>query len=115
MECHEYCALFPEMTDEEFADFKADIAANGAVRSDLYVSWQGRRRSAPIPGCSELQIAPKFREWVGEGSLLGHETSKNLPRLMGGEEPTCLDLDGEEDGKSGYTGSRPSTDRMWLR
>jgi hypothetical protein len=89
MEFHEVCSLFPVMTNEEFAELKADIAVNGQldpISTDHGKIVDGRRR---YRACSELQIAPKFHELDGEGSLLGYVTSKNLPRLTSGGAPMC--------------------------
>jgi ParB-like chromosome segregation protein Spo0J len=40
MEFHEVCNLFPEMTPDEFAELKADIAANGQL--DPISTYRGK-------------------------------------------------------------------------
>jgi hypothetical protein len=41
MEFHEIAELFPEMAEEEFAEHKADIAANGQL--DPIATYQGKK------------------------------------------------------------------------
>ena len=60
LEAHPIAAIFPSMTDQEYADLKADIAANGLARGIILyegmildgrhryrrnrLGWRGTRR-----------------------------------------------------------------------
>lgn len=81
IEPHPFTAIFPDMGPDEFAAFKADIAANG-VREPVW-TWRGKlidgrhRRQA----CKELGVACPHREWSGpERDLLAFIVSVNLHR-----------------------------------
>ncbi len=80
IECHEIARLFPPMTAVEFEAFKANIAEHG-LREPIWTYRgkiiDGRNRYL---ACTELGIAPVYREWNGEGSLLEFVLSLNLHR-----------------------------------
>lgn len=68
------------MNEEEFADLKTDIAANGQKEPVWLYQEQiidGRNR---YRACRELNIQPKTREWNGKGSLTQFVISLNLKR-----------------------------------
>lgn len=80
-EYHEVANIFPLMTGEEFAALRDDIAANG-LREAIWLHPDGRiidgrnRHRA----CVELGIAPVYRTWNGQGSLVAFVVSLNLHR-----------------------------------
>ncbi len=80
MDLHPITHLFPAMTPDEFAALKADIAEHGQ-REPIWTSRgqivDGRNRWR---ACEELGLAPKTREWNGEGSLAAFVVSLNLQR-----------------------------------
>jgi N6-adenosine-specific RNA methylase IME4 len=80
IECHEIARLFPPMTAVEFEAFKANIAEHG-LREPIWTYRgkiiDGRNR---FLACTELGIAPSYREWNGQGSLLEFVLSLNLHR-----------------------------------
>lgn len=77
---HSIASLFPEMTVEEFAALKADIAANGQ-REPIWLHdgriIDGRHR---YRACLELDIQPRTRIWEANGSLTAFVVSLNLHR-----------------------------------
>ena len=79
-EFHEDAAIFPMMTDEEYAHLLADIREHGQ-REPIYTYQgkiiDGRNR---YKACRALGIAPIVREWDGEGSLVSFIVSLNLHR-----------------------------------
>lgn len=65
MEAHPAAEFFPLMTDEEFANLKADIAAHGLAEPIWLCEGKildGRNR---YRACRELSITPLFRDYVG--------------------------------------------------
>jgi N6-adenosine-specific RNA methylase IME4 len=80
IECHEIARLFPPMTAAEFEAFKANIAEHG-LREPIWTYQgkiiDGRNR---FLACTQLRIAPVYREWDGQGSLLEFVLSLNLHR-----------------------------------
>jgi N6-adenosine-specific RNA methylase IME4/ParB-like chromosome segregation protein Spo0J len=80
IECHEIARLFPPMTAVEFEAFKANIAEHG-LREPIWTYGgkiiDGRNR---FLACTQLGIAPAYREWDGQGSLLEFVLSLNLHR-----------------------------------
>jgi len=80
MEFHEVSNIFPMMNDEEFAALKEDIQENGLIEPVWLYEKEiidGRNR---YNACIELDIEPKYREWVGKGSLISFVVSLNLKR-----------------------------------
>lgn len=78
---HEVADIFPLMTGEEFDALKADIAVNGQ-REPIWLHpdgsiIDGRNRHR---ACIDLGIAPHFRTWDGNGSLVAFVVSLNLHR-----------------------------------
>ena len=78
---HEVADIFPLMTGEEFDALKADIAVNGQ-REPIWLHpdgsiIDGRNRHR---ACIDLDIAPHFRTWDGNGSLVAFVVSLNLHR-----------------------------------
>ncbi len=78
---HEVANIFPLMQGEEFEALKNDIAVNGQ-REPIWLHQDGsiidgRNRQR---ACCELDIAPKFRTWDGNGSLVQFVVSLNLHR-----------------------------------
>jgi N6-adenosine-specific RNA methylase IME4 len=69
------------MTDEEFEELKADIAANG-LREPIWLHPDGRIIDGRhrYRACCELGLEPPFRTWDGQGSLVGLVVSLNLHR-----------------------------------
>ena len=80
MEVHPLTNIFPPMSVDEYAELKADIAANG-LREAIW-TWRGKivdgrnRHRA----CQELGISARFREWDGKGEILAFVVSLNLRR-----------------------------------
>lgn len=78
---HEVANIFPLMTGEEFNELKRDIAENG-LREPIWLHADGRildgrnRHRA----CVESGIAPIFRTWDGNGSMVSFVLSLNLHR-----------------------------------
>lgn len=78
---HPVAELFPPMSIEEFAAFKADVAENG-LRDPVW-EWRGKvidgrhRQRA----CDELGVPCHYREWKGEEpELLAFVVSLNIHR-----------------------------------
>ena len=66
MEFHEVSNIFPMMNDEEFTALKEDIQENGLIEPVWLYEKEiidGRNR---YNACIELDIEPKYREWVGK-------------------------------------------------
>lgn len=80
MEYHPAANIFRVMDKDEFERLKADIKANG-LREAIWTYngkiIDGRHR---FEACEELNIAPTFREWNGQGSLIQFVVSLNLSR-----------------------------------
>ena len=80
MEFHELTEIFPMMSAEEYEALKADIKANGLYEPIWTYDGKiidGRNR---FNACREVGVAPKFREWSGNGSLVSFVVSLNLRR-----------------------------------
>jgi len=61
MPAHPATAIFPEMSEAEFKEFKADIAQNGLRQPILVYRNQvidGRQR---LRACKELGFAPRYK------------------------------------------------------
>ena len=76
MEFHEIAALFPEMTEEVFAEHKADIAANGQLMRKLDPR-HGNRRTMRVIQEREVTHWPtecqrKKNPGGGRGGRTGH-------------------------------------------
>lgn len=80
MKIHPVCALFPEMTPEEYETLKESISKNG-VREPVVVHKgflvDGKHR---LKACQELGIKCPSQEWDGKGSLVDWAMDKNLRR-----------------------------------
>ena len=79
-ETHEVTALFPPMSDADFAALVADIRDKGQLEPVWTYAGKvidGRHR---LRACKELGVTPKTREWDGHGSLLEFVISLNLRR-----------------------------------
>jgi len=79
MEFHPLANVFPMMSEEEYAELKADIKQNG-LRTPIYLYQgsilDGRNR---FKACQELNIVPDFQEYSGD-SPLSFVISLNLHR-----------------------------------
>ena len=79
---HEVANIFPLMQGDEYEGLKADVATNGLLEpvwlhpSDHSII-DGRNRHR---ACVDLDIAPKFRYWDQQGSLVSFVVSLNLKR-----------------------------------
>jgi len=66
LQAHPAAEFFPPISDEQYATFKADIAANG-LREDIWLYegriLDGRNR---YRACMELGITPRFRTYSGD-------------------------------------------------
>lgn len=80
MEFHDVANIFPMMSDEEYQNLVADIAANG-LREPIWLHdgkiIDGRNR---YNACAELGLVPEYRTWNGHGSLVAFVVSLNLRR-----------------------------------
>lgn len=80
LEFHPVASIFPMMSAEEFDGLKADIAANG-LREPIYTHdgkiVDGRNR---YRACLEVGVAPHFKAWNAQGSLVEFVVSLNLHR-----------------------------------
>ena len=77
---HPFVALFPPMSDEEYASFREDIRKNGVREPICLYNGQiidGRNR---YRACCDLGITAPTREWGGNGSLVDFVVSANLYR-----------------------------------
>ena len=66
MKVHLTASLFPEMSPEEYASLKADIAEHGLIepiRTHKGQILDGRHR---YKACQELGIKPRFQAWRGD-------------------------------------------------
>ena len=77
---HEVCLAFPLMDDEAFKELCDDIKANG-LRNEI-VTYQGKIIDGRnrYNACREVGVAPRMREWDGNGSLVAYVVSLNLRR-----------------------------------
>lgn len=80
---HEVANLFPLMSDEEFADLKADIEKHG-LREPIWLFdgkiLDGRNRHR---ACLETSVEPRFRHYVDDnnlGTLIAFVKSQNYHR-----------------------------------
>ncbi len=79
MKAHPAALLLPQMTDDEYAGLKADIAANGQrhpVVVHLGLVLDGRHR---LRACEDLGIDPKFEDFTG-GDPIAFVLSANVHR-----------------------------------
>jgi hypothetical protein len=79
MKFHPYADIFPEMSDEQFAELKADIAKHGQretikTKDGKIIDGKNRFRA-----CTELGKKPKFEEYQGDDTL-DYVVSLNLSR-----------------------------------
>ncbi len=77
---HPLADLLPPMSQQEFEELKADIAANGQHHPILTYKGQivdGRHR---FSACFAIGIEPKMIEWDGVGDLLESVISLNVRR-----------------------------------
>lgn len=80
MEFHAVADIFPMMSPEEYESLKADIKQNGLLQPIWTYDNQiidGRNR---YNACEDLGIAPSYKEWDGNGSLVAFVVSLNLQR-----------------------------------
>jgi site-specific DNA-methyltransferase (adenine-specific) len=80
LEFHEVTNLFPPMGEDEFEQFKANIAVN--KQSQPIWTWQGKIIDGRhrYRACKELGIEPWTQEWDGKGSLVAFVWSLNGTR-----------------------------------
>lgn len=81
-EIHEVAHLFPEMSEIEFRELKADIAKNGLKMPILYYCGKvvdGRHR---LRACTELGIVPRYEEMIAanDAEMRDNVISLNLHR-----------------------------------
>ena len=80
-EYHPVADIFPLMDGDEYDALKADIAANGLLEAiwldaeGSVIDGRNRHRA-----CLDLDIAPRFRTWDGNGSRVSFIISLNLHR-----------------------------------
>jgi hypothetical protein len=79
-EIHPVAMMFPEMSDGELAELANDIKENGLIEpiwthADKVIDGRNRLAACQIAG-----VEPTFREWKGNGSLVGFVMSLNLHR-----------------------------------
>ncbi len=80
MEPHDLTAIFPLMSEADYAALVADIRDKGQLEPVWTYAGKvidGRHR---LRACKELGVTPKTREWDGNGSLLEFVISLNLRR-----------------------------------
>ncbi len=78
--CHAAANLLPPMSDQEYQQFKADIAANGqrepaVVFQGVLIDGRHRQRA-----CQELGLPLLVRDWDGDGSPVDLVLALNLHR-----------------------------------
>lgn len=80
-EFHEVASIFPMMAGDEFAALRQDIAENG-LREAIWLHPDGRIIDGRnrYMACVELGVAPVYRTWDGQGSLVTFVVSLNLHR-----------------------------------
>ncbi len=80
MDFHPIAELFPLIEGDEFVALVDDIRANGLREAIWTYDGQiidGRNR---YRACSVSGVAPRFRQWDGQGSLVAFVVSLNLKR-----------------------------------
>ena len=80
IEIHPVATMFPEMNEAELAELADDIRENGLIEPIWTHAGKvidGRNRLA---ACQFAGVEPTFREWKGNGSLVGFVMSLNLHR-----------------------------------
>jgi len=80
LKVHPACALFPEMTPDDYGKLRDDIKARGlidpiTVHAGYIVDGRHRHRA-----CEELGIETRMVPWVDDGDLVGWVVAKNLHR-----------------------------------
>lgn len=80
-EYHPVADLFPLMTGDEFAELTNDIRDNG-LREPIWLHPDGRIVDGRnrYKACRASGVAPRFRTWDGNGSLVEFVVSLNLHR-----------------------------------
>lgn len=78
---HEVANVFPLMQGDEYESLKEDIKANGLL-TPVWLHPDGRIVDGRnrYRACKDLGIAPHFRTWDGNGSLIQFVVSLNLHR-----------------------------------
>lgn len=81
VEFHPVTEIFPLVEGEEFECLVADIAANG-LREPIWLDADGRIIDGRnrYRACMRAGIAPRFRNWESDESLVGLVVSLNLHR-----------------------------------
>ena len=81
MEFHEIANIFPLMQGEEYEALKADIETHG-LREPIWLHPDGRIIDGRnrYRACLTIDVAPRFRTWNGQGSLVAFVVSLNLHR-----------------------------------
>lgn len=81
LEFHPAANLFPMLTGDEYQQLKADIATNGQLEP-IWIHPDGRILDGRnrYMACCDLGIAPKTRQWNGQGSAVGFVVSLNIHR-----------------------------------
>ncbi len=77
---HPFCAMFPPMTEAEFANLMEDIRRHGMREPIMGFESQiidGRHRAL---ACIAAEVEPRFEIWDRRGSLGKFVVSKNLCR-----------------------------------
>ena len=77
---HPAASIFPMLSDAELNVLAEDIKTNGLHEEIVTFKGQvidGRNR---LEGCRRAGLPPRYREWDGEGSLVGWILSANLHR-----------------------------------
>lgn len=74
---HPVAAMFPPMTDKEYADLKEDIGAHGLLTPIIMYQGQILDSLDRLRVCEELGIAPVFHEYKGHDPV-GYAVKLNL-------------------------------------
>lgn len=81
IDCHSFCLLIPEMSEEDYQELKADIEKNELIEPVVIYQGQILDGKHRYQACVELGIEPKFTEFEGdELSALQFVISKNIKR-----------------------------------
>lgn len=81
LEPHEYCLIFPPMTDDEFEGLKADIQQHGLLKKITLFDGQILDGKERYRACLAVGVEPEFEDFNGDSDqALAFCVSENLYR-----------------------------------